>query len=86
VTSPAETLSRLEGADHDRAHNEALIRRLIPRDERETMTRSEAERRLLALIAKAGLPRPHTNVKVHGHEVDLYWPEHRLAVEFDSWD
>ena len=85
VTSPAETLSRLEGADHDRAYNEALILRLIPRDAGATMTRSEAERRLLALIAKAGLPRPRTNVKVHGHEVDLYWPEHRLVAEFDGW-
>ena len=58
----------------------------MPRDEGGTeMTRSEAERRLLDLIRRAGLPRPHTNVKVRGHEVDIYWPEHRLVVEFDGW-
>jgi very-short-patch-repair endonuclease len=49
------------------------------------MTRSEAERRLLALIRRAGLPLPCTNVEVRGHEVDLYWPEQRLVVEFDGW-
>ena len=49
------------------------------------MTRSKAERRLLALIRSAGLPMPRTNVKVAGHEVDLHWPEHNLVVEFDSW-
>ena len=50
-----------------------------------TMTRSEAERRLRALIAQAGLPGPQSNVKVAGHEVDLYWPGHDLVVEFDGW-
>lgn len=49
------------------------------------MTRSEAERRLLALIRSAGLPMPRTNVKVAGHEVDLHWPAHNLVVEFDGW-
>jgi hypothetical protein len=85
VTSPAQTLEQLDGADYDRAHNEALVRRLIPREHHDAMTRSEAERRLLALIHRAGLPRPHTNVKVRGHEVDMHWPEQRLVVEFDGW-
>ena len=85
VTSPAETLRQLEGPDHDRAHNEALVRRLVPRERHDAMTRSDAERRLLALIDRAGLPRPRTNVKVRGYEVDLYWPEQRLVVEFDGW-
>lgn len=50
------------------------------------MTRSRMERALRALITKAGLPAPQTNVKVHGYEVDLYWPAHRLVVEFDGWN
>lgn len=49
------------------------------------MTRSRMERELRELIAQAGLPAPQTNVKVHGYEVDLYWPAHRLVVEFDGW-
>lgn len=53
--------------------------------EQPTMTRSEAERRLRALIAQAGLPAPQSNVRVAGHEVDLYWPGHDLVVEFDGW-
>jgi very-short-patch-repair endonuclease len=43
------------------------------------------ERTLRALIEAAGLPAPLSNVNVHGHEVDLYWPAHRLVVEFDGW-
>jgi very-short-patch-repair endonuclease len=49
------------------------------------MTRSEMERRLKTLIKQAGLPAPQSNVKVAGYEVDLYWPAHRLVVEFDGW-
>ncbi len=32
------------------------------------------------------LPAPHTNVTILGHEVDAYWPAHRLVVEMDSWE
>jgi very-short-patch-repair endonuclease len=49
------------------------------------MTRSRAERRLLALVAQAGLPRPVANTVVCGYEVDLLWPVHRLVVEFDGF-
>ena len=49
------------------------------------MTRSEAERKLLALIREAQLPAPRTNVRVAGHEVDMYWPSQHLVVEFDGW-
>jgi very-short-patch-repair endonuclease len=49
------------------------------------MTRSRMERALRGLIKKADLPAPQTNVKVAGYEVDMYWPAHRLVVEFDGW-
>jgi very-short-patch-repair endonuclease len=49
------------------------------------VTRSEAERRALAVIRRAGLPRPLTNIRVAGHEVDLLWREHRLIVEIDGY-
>ncbi len=48
-------------------------------------TRSVYERKLLALIELAQLPKPLTNVNVAGHMVDLFWPEAGLVVEFDSW-
>ena len=50
------------------------------------LTRSMAERILLALIRAAELPSPLANVIVCGHKVDLFWPAHGLVVEFDGWD
>jgi very-short-patch-repair endonuclease len=48
-------------------------------------TRSEAERRLLALIRAARLPEPETNVRLHGYEVDFLWRTPRLVVEVDGY-
>jgi very-short-patch-repair endonuclease len=50
-----------------------------------SLTRSEAERLLLALVRRAGLPQPQTNVRVGAHEVDALWPSHRLVVEVDGF-
>jgi very-short-patch-repair endonuclease len=58
-----------------------IIRALI---EDPRMTRSEKERALLKLIDAAQLPRPVTNVRLHGYLVDAYWPEEGLVVEFDG--
>jgi very-short-patch-repair endonuclease len=49
------------------------------------LTRSEAERRLLALIEAARLPTPAANTRVAGHEVDFLWPGQRLIVEVDGY-
>ncbi|MBA2638274.1 MAG: DUF559 domain-containing protein, partial [Solirubrobacterales bacterium] len=48
------------------------------------VTRSELEERFLALIETFGLPRPRTNVVVHGYEVDFLWPDARLVAETDG--
>ena len=50
------------------------------------LTRSRAERLMLALIREAGLPIPDTNVIVAGHEIDMLWRDQRLMVEIDSWE
>jgi very-short-patch-repair endonuclease len=77
--------------DRDRAVEQAIILRLPGRDalealqEQPSLTRSEAEARLLELIRAAELPRPLTNVRVHGYEVDLYWPAHGLVLEVDGF-
>jgi very-short-patch-repair endonuclease len=47
-------------------------------------TRSAGERRLLRLCREHGLPSPKANVWVAGHEIDLCWPDARLAVELDG--
>jgi len=59
-----------------------VIRALI---EDPRMTRSDRERALLKLLARAQLPKPLTNVRLHGYLVDAYWPEHGLVLEFDGW-
>lgn len=50
-----------------------------------TWTRSELEEALLALVDRAGLPRPRCNASIAGVEVDAVWPAARLAVEVDGF-
>jgi very-short-patch-repair endonuclease len=47
--------------------------------------RARSERLLIALIKRAGLPRPMMNAYIEGHEIDAYWPAERFAVEVDGW-
>jgi very-short-patch-repair endonuclease len=61
------------------------LRQLLAETGGPTLTRSEAERRLLELIAAADLPAPATNVKVGRYEVDLLWRDERLVVEVDGY-
>ncbi len=49
-------------------------------------TRSGLERRFLALVRDASLPRPSMNFFVAGYELDAYWPAERFAVELDTYD
>lgn len=88
LTSPTRTLTELRShvspADHDRATSEAMVKRLIPRDHGD-LTRSEAERKLKRIIRQAGLPRPETNARVAGYEVDFLWRAQRLVVEVDGY-
>lgn len=48
-------------------------------------TRSGFERRFFEAVLGAGLPRPVTNFVEAGFELDVYWPEHRFAVELDTY-
>ena len=48
-------------------------------------SRQEAERILIGLIRDAGLPEPLRNARVHGFELDFYWPQLRLNVEVDGY-
>jgi very-short-patch-repair endonuclease len=61
------------------------LRAALQADDEPQLTRSEAERRLLELIRAAGLPRPRTNARVRGLEVDFVWPDQRLIVEVDGF-
>ena len=48
------------------------------------LTDSELERRFLALVRRARLPRPLTQHRVGGYRVDFCWPELKLIVETDG--
>lgn len=58
---------------------------LLDGDRTATVTRSEAEERMLALIRSAQLPAPNVNVRLLGYEVDFHWPAHCLVVEVDGF-
>lgn len=64
------------------------LRRLISAAAAPTPGRSPLENRFAEFCREhlRDLPPPHTNVAILGHEVDAYWPSHRLAVEMDSWE
>jgi very-short-patch-repair endonuclease len=61
-----------------------LLRLLLTSGAEPMFVRSEAEERLLQLVRAAGLPLPRTNVRVSGHEVDMFWKAERLIVEVDG--
>ena len=50
-----------------------------------TLTRSELEERFLRLCDAHGLPRPGTNTRIEGVEVDFVWRNARLIVEVDGY-
>jgi very-short-patch-repair endonuclease len=74
------TLERLPG----RKGRHRLRRVLVAYQPEPHLLRSRAERRVKALCTRYGLPKPQFNVSVAGYEVDAYWPEARLALEFDG--
>lgn len=48
-------------------------------------TRSYAEEVFLAILQRGGLPKPETNVRVRGIEVDCFFRAARLIVEIDGF-
>jgi very-short-patch-repair endonuclease len=49
-------------------------------------TRSGGEKKMLAVLADAGIRRPLVNNFIEGYELDFYWEPERFAVELDSWE
>jgi very-short-patch-repair endonuclease len=64
------------------------LRRLIDAAREPVTTRSPLEDRFAEFCREhlADLPAPLTNVAILDHEVDAYWPAHRLVIEMDSWE
>jgi very-short-patch-repair endonuclease len=60
----------------------ACMRKLLGLD---ALTDTGLERKFLAIVRAAGLPRPETQAYVNGYRVDFYWPQFQLVVEVDGW-
>jgi hypothetical protein len=91
VTTPARTIEDLRGEVEDYLFRRALRQaelagRRVPHLGHVRRTRSDLELLFLGFCDDHDLPRPLVNHRVHGHRVDFFWPEQRLAVETDSWD
>ena len=93
VTTPARTiqdLRRVLPSDHLRAAiRRAEVRRLDigPQPEHDPdNTRSELERRFVALCRRHGLPAPEVNAYVASFYVDFLWRARRLIVETDGFE
>ena len=72
-------------ARHPRRAGTVRLARLAEEDRATAWTRSDTERRLLALLRKAHLPAPEVNTGFGPFELDFFWREARLAVETDGY-
>jgi len=61
------------------------LRRLLELERSHGLSRSEAERRLFALIQAAGLPLPKKNARVGRLQVDFLWRREEVIVEVDGY-
>lgn len=79
-----DVLSRARGRRGAKALREA-VRGWLPKDHR-----NEFEAGFQEFVRATALPTPRYNVFVDGeqyrHEVDAFWPQHRLIVQLDSFD
>jgi very-short-patch-repair endonuclease len=75
-----EVLDHLPG----RKGRHKLRRVLAAYSDVQPFTRNGAERHVLELCEQHGLPKPQVNVWLGAHEVDFYWPDAGLALEFDG--
>jgi predicted transcriptional regulator of viral defense system/very-short-patch-repair endonuclease len=61
----------------------AAVDALQPTDPR--LIRSKLETGVLQLIERHKLPEPKVNLWLFEWEVDLHWPELKVAIELDGW-
>ena len=80
LTQVQRVLERLPG----RRGRHKLNRVLSAYRDVQPFTRSRAERLVLRMCEDHGLLTPRTNTWVGAHEVDFYWPEAKLVLEFDG--
>jgi hypothetical protein len=79
LDSVRATAARLTGRHHAHVLDEAIDMHLAG----SAGTKSEKEDAFHALL-QGRVDTPIANVKVLGHEVDAFWPDHRLIAEIDG--
>lgn len=84
LASEAELRDQLERNPGKRGA--ARLRRVLDLPGGPKRTRSPAERALLRLLRRRGIAGFRTNARVHGYEVDFYWPRQQVVVEVDGWE
>jgi very-short-patch-repair endonuclease len=90
VTNPTRTIADLHRAvspaEARRAIRQAEVLGLVlGADVGQDGTRSELERRFLALCRRRRLPAPEVNARVGSRLVDFLWRDRRLIVETDGY-
>ena len=80
LTKIAELLERSAGHP-----GHGILSALVAQRGPSTVTRSQAEERMLGLIRAADLPAPELNVRLLGFTVDFFWREQRVALEVDGY-
>jgi hypothetical protein len=74
---------------HPRRRGRRVLASVLADYDGPTTTRSDSEELMLALVTRAGLPRPRVNAWIaldrnRGYEADFLWPDFRLIVEVDG--
>jgi hypothetical protein len=91
VTTPARTIEDIRGTVEPYLFRRALRQAelagyRVPHLSATKRTRSDLELLFLGLCKDHDLPRPLVNHRVHGHRVDFFFRDQRVAVETDSWE
>jgi hypothetical protein len=91
VTTPSRTISDVRGSIEPYLFRRALRQAelagyRVPHLSLVKRSRSDLELLFLTFCERYGFPRPLVNLRVHGHLVDFFFAEQRVAVETDFWD
>ncbi|HEY0278441.1 MAG TPA: hypothetical protein VGC32_09255 [Solirubrobacterales bacterium] len=91
VTTPARTISDVRGTIEPYLFRRALRQaelagHRVPHLSLVKRSRSDLELLFLEFCERYGFPRPLVNRHLHGHRVDFFFAEQRVAVETDWWD
>jgi very-short-patch-repair endonuclease len=90
VTTPSRTIEDVRGSLEPYLFRRALRQaelagHRVPHLSAVKRSRSDLELLFLAFCERHDLPRPRVNHRVHGHRVDFFFADQRVAVETDTW-